>query len=76
MIYYYKSYLLITNIIIYYYKTYVVITDIIIYYFRRFHVIERGTRDGYNTAIVEFLKDDVMQGEELAGIRFSNNHLH
>ena len=47
-----------------------------IYYFRRFHVIERGTRDGYNTAIVEFLKDDVMQGEELAGIRFSNNHLH
>ena len=35
--------------------------------FRRFHVIERGTRDGYNTAVVEFLKDDTIEGEELTG---------
>lgn len=36
---------------------------------RRFHVIERGTRDGYNTAVVEFLKDDTIEGEELTDLR-------
>jgi Lon protease-like protein len=36
---------------------------------RRFHVFERGTRDGYSTAVVEFLKDDVIEGEELTELR-------
>jgi len=36
---------------------------------RRFHVIERGSKDGYNTAVVEFLKDEQVEGEELADLK-------
>jgi len=34
---------------------------------RRFKVVERGTKDGYATATVEFLHDVVPQGQELVG---------
>jgi Lon protease-like protein len=37
--------------------------------FRRFRVVERGTKDGYNTAVVEFLKDEIPSGQELEGRR-------
>merc|ERR1712121_547523 len=30
---------------------------------RRFKVLSRGVKDGYNTAKVEFLHDEVLQGE-------------
>lgn len=36
---------------------------------RRFHVIERGSKDGYNTAVVEFLKDEQVEGEELTDLK-------
>lgn len=32
---------------------------------RRFKVLERGMRNGYNTAKVEFLKDTVAEGKSL-----------
>ena len=32
---------------------------------RRFKVLSRGVKDGYNTAKVEFLHDEVLQGERL-----------
>jgi len=32
---------------------------------RRFRVLERGTKDGYNTAVVEFLDDDIPSGDLL-----------
>lgn len=35
---------------------------------RRFRVIERGTRDGYNTAKVEFLTDQKPEGVQLTGV--------
>ena len=34
---------------------------------RRFRVTERGTKDGYNTAVVEFLTDEVPTGQDLEG---------
>ena len=34
---------------------------------RRFKVLSRGVKDGYNTANVEFLHDDVLEGESLEG---------
>ena len=39
--------------------------------FRRFRVLERGSRDGYSTAVVEFLFDLVPEGESLVGRFFS-----
>ena len=35
---------------------------------RRFKVVERGTKDGYSTATVEFLHDVVPEGQELVGM--------
>jgi len=32
---------------------------------RRFRVVERGTKDGYNTAVVEFLSDQIPEGTQL-----------
>lgn len=34
---------------------------------KRFKVLERGTRDGYNTAKVEFITDDPPDDDNLAG---------
>ena len=34
---------------------------------RRFKVLDRGTKDGYHTASVEFLHDVVPEGQELLG---------
>ena len=34
---------------------------------RRFRVLERGSKDGYATANVEFLQDVVPEGEDLVG---------
>jgi len=36
-------------------------------WFRRFRVVERGTKDGYNTAVVEFLSDQIPEGTQLDG---------
>merc|ERR1712088_20191 len=36
---------------------------------RRFKVISRGTKDGYSTASVEFLKDNVPEGPELEALQ-------
>merc|ERR1712173_380166 len=36
---------------------------------RRFKVVERGTKDGYATATVEFLHDVVPQGQELVDLQ-------
>lgn len=36
---------------------------------RRFRVIERGSRDGYNTAVVEFLKDEIPTGQNLQEVQ-------
>jgi hypothetical protein len=38
------------------------------YFFRRFRVLERGTKDGYNTAVVEFLRDEAPLDQHLEGI--------
>ena len=35
---------------------------------RRFRVIERGTRDGYNTAKVQLIKDDPIEQHEFDGL--------
>ena len=32
---------------------------------KRFRVLSRGVKDGYNTAKVEYLQDDSMEGNEL-----------
>ena len=29
--------------------------------------MERGTKDGYNTAVVEFLRDEIPTGQDLEG---------
>lgn len=34
---------------------------------RRFRVLDRGMRDGYHTAKVEFLDETVVEGEQTAG---------
>ncbi|XP_050817509.1 LON peptidase N-terminal domain and RING finger protein 3-like isoform X3 [Gopherus flavomarginatus] len=39
---------------------------------RRFRVLRRGHRDGYNTADIEYLEDEKVEGEELAELQ----HLH
>jgi hypothetical protein len=31
-------------------------------------VIERGAKDGYNTAVVEFLRDEIPSDQQLEGI--------
>lgn len=36
---------------------------------RRFKVLSRGVKDGYNTAKVEFLHDEVLQGERLESLK-------
>ena len=36
---------------------------------RRFKVVERGTKDGYATATVEFLNDIVPEGQELLDLQ-------
>uniref|UniRef100_A0A452J575 LON peptidase N-terminal domain and ring finger 1 n=1 Tax=Gopherus agassizii TaxID=38772 RepID=A0A452J575_9SAUR len=38
----------------------------------RFRVLRRGHRDGYNTADIEYLEDEKVEGEELAELQ----HLH
>ncbi|XP_064423059.1 LON peptidase N-terminal domain and RING finger protein 1 [Latimeria chalumnae] len=41
---------------------------------RRFRVLSRGQRDGYNTADVEYLEDEKVEGEELVELqRFHDN---
>ena len=32
---------------------------------KRFKVLSRGVKDGYNTAKVEYLHDEVLEGEDL-----------
>ena len=39
---------------------------------KRFRVISRGVKDGYNTAKVEYLQDDTVEGNELKGTRKSD----
>ena len=34
---------------------------------KRFRVISRGSKDGYNTAKVEYLQDDTVEGNEIIG---------
>nr|XP_006138371.1 LON peptidase N-terminal domain and RING finger protein 1-like [Pelodiscus sinensis] len=36
---------------------------------RRFRVLRRGHRDGYNTADIEYLEDEKVEGEELAELQ-------
>uniref|UniRef100_A0A8C8RED2 LON peptidase N-terminal domain and ring finger 1 n=1 Tax=Pelusios castaneus TaxID=367368 RepID=A0A8C8RED2_9SAUR len=36
---------------------------------RRFRVLRRGHRDGYNTADIEYLEDEKVEGEELADLQ-------
>ncbi|XP_041484358.1 LON peptidase N-terminal domain and RING finger protein 3-like [Lytechinus variegatus] len=43
---------------------------------RRFKVLERGMRDGYNTAKVEFLKDTIAEGEVGSELRALNNSVY
>ena len=38
---------------------------------KRFRVISRGVKDGYNTAKVEYLQDDTVEGNDLKGKRKS-----
>ena len=39
---------------------------------KRFRVISRGVKDGYNTAKVEYLQDDTVEGNDLKGKRKSD----
>lgn len=42
---------------------------------RRFKVLSRGAKDGYNTANVEFLHDEILEGENLEGNEAFNTRL-
>jgi len=43
---------------------------------RRFRVHERGTKDGYNTAVVEFMKDEPVREEDLPDLQTLHDKTH
>lgn len=40
---------------------------------QRFRVIERGSKDGYNTARVQLVSDDSISDEEFQGLHYFRN---
>ncbi|XP_008114548.1 LON peptidase N-terminal domain and RING finger protein 1 [Anolis carolinensis] len=43
---------------------------------RRFRVLRRGHRDGYNTADIEYLEDEKVEGEELAELQSLHDYTY
>merc|ERR1712242_548780 len=43
---------------------------------RRFKVLERGSKDGYHTATVEYLHDVPPEGEELSRLQEQQDKIH
>jgi len=42
---------------------------------KRFRVLSRGVKDGYNTAKVEYLQDDTVEGNDLKGLKIDHDKI-
>ncbi|XP_020652601.3 LON peptidase N-terminal domain and RING finger protein 1 [Pogona vitticeps] len=43
---------------------------------RRFRVLRRGHRDGYNTADIEYLEDEKVEGEQLSELQYLHDYTY